>query len=402
MSHAAWTRVGVLALLALVLGWVLTATEWVEQEVDTPPRGEAARNAFFAFELLLPRLGVQLERRRTLDTLPPAGAVLVLESPHWDLFPERVAQLREWVDRGGHLVIPAELDEDALGWIPVRLVRRQAAARPAARAPRPTAPSVDLACRQLVAGGSALPADDPPPSYRICTIPRWRNLEPAEGVAPQWSLAGPEGTELLRVAYGQGSVTVNRAWQLLHNRDLLRAEGASAVAAALQLQRGTRVWLVTEESRMPLLRWVWNEAAVALLLAAAALLAWLWHGSVRFGPLGSVPAPERRSMKEQLVGTAAYLRRHAPLALHGAQVRALGEAAAASLPAHASLRPEQRIEAIARATALDAAALARAMRAGSRRSHSLAEDLGLLEEARRRLLRASPHLRSSTAHDHQA
>ena len=41
-------------------------------------------------------------------------------------------------------------------------------------------------------------------------------------------------------------------------------------------------------------------------------------------------------------------------------------------------------------------------REGVLRSHSLADDLGLLEEARRRLLRASPTLPSSTAHDHQA
>lgn len=399
MTRAAWIRVGVLALLALVAGWLLTATEWAEVEVDTPPRGQAARDDFFALEQWLPRLGVQLKRQRTLDTLPPADAVLVLESRHWDLFPERDAQLRDWVGRGGHLVIPADPDEELPDWVAVRQVRPSGAAR---TEPRPAKPPGEPACRTLVASGHALPAETAPPIYSICTrAPRYA-LERDEDAVPQWALAGPRGAEILRVPYGQGSVTVNGAWDLMRNRHLLRAESASVVAATLQLQRGSRVWLVTEETRMPLLRWAWQEGAVAIVLAAAALAAWLWRGWVRFGPVGAVPAPERRSMKEQLAGTAAYLRRHGPAALHAAQARALQEAAAACLPGHASLRPEQRIEAIARIAALDAGALARALRFDARRTPFLADDLGLLEEARRRLLRASPTLRSSTAHAHQA
>jgi hypothetical protein len=398
MSRSGWTRSGVLALLVLAGAWLLGATEWVEQEVDTPPRGAALRNEFFAFEQLLLRLGVPLERRRALDSWPAAGTVLVLHSRHWDLFPERAAQLREWVVGGGHLVIPATMADDAAlaQWIPVRLVRRPEAP-PAARTGRP-----DPSCRELVASGSALAGDAASRPYRLCATPSARDLRPAEGASPQWALAGPAGTELLRLPHGQGSVTVHGPWGLLNNRQLLRGDTAAAVAAAMQLQPGTRVWLVTEEARVPLLRWIWQQGSVAVLLATGALLAWLWRGAVRFGPIGAVPAPERRSMRDQLVGTAAFLRRHGPAALHAAQVRALQEAARACLPAQAKLAPVQRVEAIARTTALDATALGRAVRDGRRTPQALAADLALLEEARRRLLRAAPTLRSTNPHAHQA
>ncbi|AEG94328.1 DUF4350 domain-containing protein [Ramlibacter tataouinensis] len=407
MSRAAWVRVGVLVLLVLAGAWLVRATEWVEQEVDQPARGEAARNDFFAFEQLMQRLGVPLERRRALDALPPAGAVLVLQSQYWDLFPQRAVQLREWVESGGHLVLPGTMADDAAleKWLPVRLARQPAAQATVPPRERP-APQRSAArepqCRPLTASGSAVPAGTVERPYEVCAGPFWRDLRPADGVVPQWMLAGMDRIEVLRVPHGQGSVTVHGAWNLLHNRELLRADTAPAVAAAFQLHRGTRVWLVTEESRPPLLLWIWREAAVAVMLATAALLAWLWRGAVRFGPLGVVPIPERRSMREQLVGTAAFLCRHGAATLHKAQVRALHEAACARLPARASLGQDERIEAVARATGLAAVGLEHAWRDGPRTPHALAGDLGLLEEARRRLLRADPFLRSSTANDHQA
>ena len=169
------------------------------------------------------------------------------------------------------------------------------------------------------------------------------------------------------------------------NEHVLRADHALALATALQLEAGAPVWLVTEEARPNLLAWLWSNAWVAVLLVLAAAAAWLWRAAVRFGPVGATPQPQRRSMKEQVAGTGAFLRQHGTAALHAAQLRALLETARARLPGFASLDAAAANLAIAKATALDAAALARACKPGRRSPDRLPADLELLEAARRRL-----------------
>lgn len=376
MNRAAVTRILVLVAAALAVWWVLTATEWVEVEVDTPPQGEAARHPLFAAELLLQGLGVRVERRLALDTMPPPGARLLLESRHWDLFPERGAQLRGWVEAGGHLVLHASFvrDEALEDWLPVELVDRPGPAS-APRAPPPPL----RGCRPL----AVTPGDGA--SLRVCANAYGQLLRPAEGVPALWALGGDAGAEVLRVPVGRGTVTVTGPWGFLHNRELVRKDGdhAHVLAAALQVRRGATVWIVREETRPPLLQWIWQQAWVVVLLVLAAIAAWAWRSGVRFGPAGRIAPAERRSMREQVAGTGAFLRHNAPAALHAAQARALHEAARRRLPGYDRLGKPAAAEAIARATGLRAADLERALQA--RASHFLASDLELLELARRRL-----------------
>jgi hypothetical protein len=386
MNRETLTRVLLLVLAAVAAAWVATVTEWAEVEVERPPRGEAARNPFFALEQLARELGVRLEHRKDLASMPPAGVRLVLTSPYWDLFPERSDMLRQWVEAGGHLVLPGRmLSEEALQeWLPLAhgdKVRSAQASR------RKTPPPEERHCRELEGADSRAGTDRV--AYKVCVAPHWRELVPGPDVVVQWVLQGPEGIEMLRVPFGRGSVTAYGPMALMHNRDLTRWDHALAASAALQLQRGSEVWVVAEESRQFLLAWVWRHGWVALLLVLAAIAAWLWRSAIRFGPLGAVPAPQRRSMGEQIAGTGAFLRRHGTAALHAAQVRALQETARVRLPGYARLPPAAAIESIAKATGLDAAALARALDSPQQPQRSLPHALELLETARRRL-RAAP------------
>lgn len=395
MSRDAWTRLAVLALLVLAGVWLVRSTEWVEAETETPPRKEAATNRFFAAEHWLRALRIPVERHTGMDRMPPAAARLVLTSAHWDLFPGRAQRLRHWVEAGGHLVLPATMADDkpVADWIPVTLSdrRRQAprSAASVASAPRPTraAPLAERNCRS-VTESVLIRGAPPPPSteLRLCASGFWRQLEASPGTAPLWVVQGSEGIELLRVPVGAGSVTVIGPYGLLHNHELLRADNPLVVAAALQLDRAAAVWLVTEEARPSLLAWVWRHGWVAVLLALAAGAAWLWRDAVRFGPVGSMALPQRRSMHEQVAGTARFLQRHGPAALHAAQVRALHEAAQRRLPGYTRMSGPARIDAIVRATRLDGATLARALQPGPRKPHLLPAELELLETARRRLV----------------
>ncbi|NML43686.1 DUF4350 domain-containing protein [Ramlibacter sp. G-1-2-2] len=382
MSRDTVIRIAVGGLALAGALWLANATEWVEVQVPRPPRGAAAKDSFFATEQVLKQMGARVERRQALEPLPPPGARLLLTSQYWHLFPERAEQLRRWIEAGGQLVVPATLlDRRELAWLPLKPVDRT---RDAQRIKR----GVDKQdCYQVTEpAGLQAPGSDGQ-GFRFCGGPSfWRDLQPRENVAPQWQLNGPYGVEMLRVPLGKGSVTAFGSWTFLNNREVLKGEHALALATALQLERGQAVWLVTEEARPPFLAWIWQNAWIAVLLAAAALAWWLWRGAVRFGPVGATPAPQRRSMREQVAGTGAFLQQHGTAALHAAQVRALQDAARARLPGFAQLTPLSVPQAIARATSLDANALTRALLPGPRTPERLPADLELLEAARRRLL----------------
>jgi len=375
MNRDSIFRLVVLALAGLGAWWVLTATEWTEVEVDTPPKGEAVRNAHFAAQQVLQHLGAQVQRRTGLDTMPPANARLLLDSRHWALFPGRSEHLRRWVEEGGQLVVHAALldDDEDLSWIPVVLAKGP----PVPAAQRRNA----QACR------SAREEAAPAPEYRVCVPPFSLQVNPADGAAVTWRVQSAAGNEALRVQVGRGTVTVVSPSLLMRNAQVLRTgtDHAALMASALQARPGAVVWIVAEEAREPFLRWIWQQAWIAVLLALAALAAWVWRSAVRFGPVGVVPPPERRSMVEQVTGTGAFLRHNGPAALHAAQVRALRDVARRRLPDFDRLGRADAAAAIAKATGLRAADLQQALQPPAAGAPLHTVNLELLELARRRL-----------------
>jgi hypothetical protein len=188
---------------------------------------------------------------------------------------------------------------------------------------------------------------------------------------------------------------VIQPWGLLDNTRVLKGDNALAVVAALKAGPGTQVWFVSEETRPSLLAWLWREASAVVLLGAAALVLALWRGARRFGPLAARALNGRRSMGEQIAGTAQFLRHQGPDALLSAQIRALEIAARLHVRDFDKLDRTQRAAAIARHTGLDAAALGLALdKSLARRRTDLPATLELLETARRLLSQKKPAPRS--------
>ena len=158
---------------------------------------------------------------------------------------------------------------------------------------------------------------------------------------------------------------------------------------ALQVARGAGGLVRRRRDHAPLLALdLARRAGSRCCSASVALAAALWRAAVRFGPLAAAPCQPRRSMAEQVRGTARFLRRHGARALHAAQrARAARRGRARSLPRHcAHRRRRARRAAIARPPAWRRGAAPRA--AGPPRTHARPcwrADLELLETARRRL-----------------
>jgi hypothetical protein len=445
-------------LVTLIVALLVLRTEWIDEDEDTPMRGAAVTDPHYAVAALVRNAGATFERHRNLETLPPRGATLLLEASQWDLFPERQAQLRHWVEDGGQLVIDASaVGNDALrAWVPVRLddparIAARLAARRAkgfgASAPRqdseqaapPTddessdaddgdddaspggpgpangkdtgkdggtsddarpasgprgaaaraAARTEIRCHDFREPAGIAPALPWKDHYQLCVRDTWHAVWAAPRTSPRWALSDGHHDIALRVAVGAGTVTAHNFSGLMQNDRLARADHAAAVASALQLHPSQVIWVVDDESQPLLAVWLWGQARPAILLAAAALVLWLWRRAVRFGPRVAEAELARRSIGEQVAGIAGFLRKHEPAALQRASRRALEELARRSITDYDTLDEAERVRAIADRSGIDAAALIGAMRPGplSTPAQWIAAS-ALLEQTRRALRQA--------------
>lgn len=381
-----------LALLLAVAAWVGMNTEWVEKDVPGKPKGEALTNELYTVQQLLRQLGAKVAQPKELSVMPPRRATLLLNSWHWDLFPERERLLREWVQAGGHLVIGADMlyNDRLQDWLPIHLddedndEDEEAGPSTAASAPEPVKKRKPSDCDSVFEPEGVKPAYADGHGYSLCGGHGYMRIKSPQAV--QWAIEGRRGHDIARIAMGQGSVTVMTSQRIFLNDQVLQGDNALLAMTALQVRRGTEVWFVTEEARPPLLAWLWTQGWVTVVLGLLALSAALWRGAIRFGPLSAQAMPGRRSIAEQIQGTAQFLRHSGADALHAAQVRALDETAQNHVRGYAHLERVARAKAIAQATGLDADALARALDRQLKRSdRELPATLELLEAARRRL-----------------
>lgn len=408
-----------LAAFAYAAVYVVQRTEWVEKQVPVQTTDAERRDPEFRLKRVLTGLGARVQAPDTLAELPPPGATLVLGAWHWNLFPERSLALRRWVEAGGHLVVPhVDAKAGGIDWLAVRAtsLRRPGAARGAGDAADDDNNDNDSdddedAPRSPVAG-----AAKPPPLPTCVDVREPASVAPAFGTARvysacvhpfkvlqtrlpiAWALDVAHGHVVLRMPVGRGSVTLTAARMPWDNDDVLERDHALIAAAVVRAAPGREIWFVSNEARAPLLAWLWQRGAPAVLLGAAALGLALWRGAVRFGPRAAALPTARRSVAEQIRGTAGFIaHRGGGAALHAAQLRALDDAARQRIAGFDALDrnaagTDARAKTIAAACGLDAAPLARAMHlplAAAALRHP-GPTLALLETARRRLLLNTP------------
>jgi hypothetical protein len=436
MKGIAFLRLGAVVVVLLLTGWVVVHTRWIEVEVDDHAHGLAATDAYYSLRHILAGAGATLEKRTSLEPMPPADATLMLDSSLWSIFPERDARLKAWVEHGGHLVVlgrHARASKD-LRWVPLSFVtpRHPAASAPlsAAEKPADTAASAvdddadgdeededapatrkkppEDAQKQRLArlfdpqhpwrdctnleetDATALPAFEPGRVYRGCGVVG--SLRTLDHVVPTWQLTGKTGTLAMRVTRGQGSVTGVSPQLVLDNRGILAGDNALIAAAVLQAGPGRAVWIIGDEAREPLLGWMWHEARTPFLLALVAIALSLWRLMVRFGPREALPPRARRSMGEQVRGTGQFIASADPRALHAATRQAFEDLARLRIEGWNELEDVGRVarlaDAVASTHALDQPALLASMNIGGAATPvQVLAAISVLEQARRALLR---------------
>ena len=381
----ALTGIGVLVLAALVT-YVATHTYWGDVTIPMPPKGEARTNPFYAAQRFAEALGARTAWDRSFST-PPQDSVIVLSYWHWDLSDRRRRALEAWVDAGGRLVAGDLLFDggDAFErWSGVTHTLLPAGEDEE----EPVDPDLWESCRTLreTVGAGQTPGGA---RRRVCGLVPRSFL--ASRAGPSWSLRDATGIQAVRVPVGRGSVTVINA-EPFRGRDLFEGDHAWLFVAATGLRPGDEVRFLSEDDHPSLLALAWQHGAAVIVLGLPLVALALWRGAVRFGPIETPPEPARRSLAEQIRGTGRFALRHGGgESLHAAAVRALDEAARRHVPAYARLRPDERLDALARLTPFDRSALAAAIHhAGRRRAHELRDTIALIETARRGIGATTP------------
>lgn len=386
MTSRRWLTGGILILVLAFVGWIAANTRWEPYEVDMPPKGEARRNPFYAAQRLAEQLGAETTWRHALGEAEPDG-VVVASALYWTLIPARRQAIEQWVDNGGRLVVDGGFlgTEEFDRWSGISQVLpddddddndedEEVEGQDREQVPFKVPPR----CRKW--------QDEHNIEYRTCGY--WGVVPLVTRRETVWSLHDDSGKQAIRVRQGRGTVTVVNGAPFSTERLLDdESDHARLFVAATQLQRGDNVYFISENEQPSLMTLIWQNGAPVVCLVAAWLALALWRGGVRFGPRIPEAEPVRRSLAEQIRGTAQFaLRFGGGESLYEATLRAFTAAAQKRISGFAALDVEGRASAVARLTGFDATALASAMTAVDfRRVNELRTTVALLEAARRQL-----------------
>jgi hypothetical protein len=372
-----WT--GVAAAIVAFVVWVSANTHWVDTEVPAPLKGEAVSNPFYAVQRFAENLGARTAWHRSL-VLPPPDAIVLLSSWNWGISAGRRNAIERWVESGGRLVVDSSLiggEDEFEAWTGIVLEYRE----PALVQEQLKLGNYDSCHKfdQFIAGSpvSRRPA--------LCNTGYFSFLKTTRPIA--WELRDSSGTQAMRIAIGNGSVTAINA-SPFHYRSLFDGDHGAIFVDAAQFTPGDQVFFLTENDHASLVTLIWRHGAPVVLLVLGAIALMLWRGAIRFGPLAAAPAAARRSLAEQIRGTGEFLVRNGGAdSLHAAAVRALDEAAGRRVPAYARETAQERSAILARLTGFDAGALTDAVyHPRMRRPYELRRTIALLEAARRLIL----------------
>jgi hypothetical protein len=378
---------GSIFVVALLGVWLARNTYWDDVMIPTPPKGEALTNPFYAVQRFAEQLGARTSYDLVL-AIPPPNSIVVLSDWHWDLSASRRVALEKWVASGGRLVIEDGVmgDETAFEqWSGIvrEYQKEDEEEKEGESTYTAEAGPFRSPCQKFREQRREEALSDR--QYWLCGFDSYSWFSSERPVT--WAVRNEVGAQVLRVAVGQGSVTIINS-SAFRYRGIFEGEHGRLFVAATELQPGDTIHFLSEEEHRKLLSLVWLYGRPVVVLAGVLLGLALWRNAIRLGPLAAVPARARRSLAEQIRGTGQFaLRQGGGEALHAACVRALEEAAERRVSGWHRLGAMDRASQLAKLTGFDRDALAAAIyHPALRRSAELRSTIGLLESARRIVL----------------
>lgn len=301
-------RIVYMMVIAAILAagiWFFTHFERVTEEREVGYRGEARFNQLLAARQFLQTDGTLARTVQRIDELPPVQGTLIIPTNRYEMSTAQAQALLRWVEQGGHAVVsPAARfgprsrfghDEDGEGESDAASDQLLAQLGVAVVHPKLNAAPV-------------VPVDiDWPESKDFLQVdmPPYQRLRLTQAAA--LTLEDEHGIYLARYARGKGHVTVVASLQFLNNCSIGRYDHAAFLWHLAHFHDNGPVWLVFKDTMPGLPAWLAEHAWQAMVSAAVLLAMWLWHASVRFGPLLPVPALARRRLMEHIEASGRFL-----------------------------------------------------------------------------------------------
>lgn len=361
-----------LAVATAVAGfiyWIKPHLETYEYEVVEDVSEKARRNPFLAMQRFLTRYGysVEINRRSTVLDTPPAEQDTIMLEFSQELFSQtRTRKLREWIQRGGHLVLEIVPDEDGipenelLDPLELRVYEKDTK-----RVDGQKKIQLQTDAQTLAIHTSYLEED-------------W--LEDGSGNAETWYADGVPA--VLRYRLGEGRLTLITARYQWSNDLIGRHDHAAFLLELLGTARG-KLWMFINVRLDSLLEIIWRHAkftAIALMLTGGLML---WGFYNRFGPLTIPEHRRRRSLGEHVQAMANFAWRHGRAANLLASARMqLRQRAELRHPGFQHLQPSEQHAWLAERIHVSPETVRHALDMQTERSETLIETVTLLQKLR--------------------
>jgi hypothetical protein len=275
---------GGLALLAgLAALWWFTNFERVPHRERVGPTSEVRLRPYLAAQRFAERMGVPSSEIRSVPQLDAlqAGAVLLMPARRQALEPSRLRAIAAWVDRGGHLIVEAELPgvaDPLLELLGVQRAEADAAGKPL----------------EVEAGGRKL-------AVRIAGR---MTLQPPAGARVALRTAPP--SRLVSYQRNWGTVTAASSLDFARNPQIGAHDHAELLWELLALSGAQALQVYHRPERLSLWGFLKSHALEAVCAGLALLLLWLWRIAPRFGPVAPDAPPARRRLLDHLRASGRY------------------------------------------------------------------------------------------------
>lgn len=300
-----------LVLAGLGSYWFYQNFSLVDEEVQTGLPPLTRLNPLLAAERFLQASGRSVTDEPSLGRLPPVDGTLIITGERYEMSPERVLTLLDWVKAGGHLIVKT----------PARM--------PNVAQPRPDLLLAPLDIQSIPANGEVterycepldvdLPdADD----FMKVNLPRYSQLLTGKTLRPFERIGSPYGDHVLRFRLGKGVLTVLNSFAFMENDTLGENDNAAMLWHLVRIQPSGGIWLIHSSDMPPLLTWLWQNAWMSVSSAAVLLAAWLAARGKRFGPPQPQPGQQRRRLLDHIRASGEFFWRsgHPQTLLRGAR-----------------------------------------------------------------------------------
>ncbi|GAB4196935.1 MAG: DUF4350 domain-containing protein [Wenzhouxiangellaceae bacterium] len=382
MLNSKWARYLWLLLGALVLGsglaWFFTAFDRVEVKERSNMQAAALADPWLAATRFLQGAGAQVRMVSdfNLDQPMPPPEVTLIGSHFLQIIEEqRVQRLREWIEAGGHLLVPVDWNAPLVGDAGISL----------GGIAQPFGVEVHFDGEAATTEPLRFSWNE----HEAVTVrldrSRYFSFNPVR--SPALRLPEEEPV-LLQYAMGEGQMTLISDMAFASNWNIGDLDHAWFFYQLSGAAQGRPVWLLDDRGSVGLLAWLWRHGAFIILSLALLLAALIWRRNRRLGPLQEVIVNQRRHLGEHLQATANFLWRQglASTLISASRARIME----GWLLRHPPLRAQssaQRAAWLAERLDLDVAAVDRALHATTIEDRRLVELTRTLQKLRRGLPR---------------